>query len=53
MFSQSSDGTVARRFTVMHCLFFTRPPLIITPKRTCAFDHDVYQKTALGYQIQH
>jgi len=35
MFSQSSAGAVARSFTVMHCLFFTWPPLIITPNWTC------------------
>jgi len=41
LFSQSSVGTVARSFTVVHCLFFTRSPVIITPNWTCAFDCDV------------
>jgi len=39
LFSQSNVGTVARSYTVIHCLFFTWLP--VTPNWTCAFDCDV------------
>ena len=34
-------GTWATSFTVMHWIFFTQPPLIITSNWTCPFDCDV------------